>query len=40
MEINEFIKINRKFWSQFKIKNNGQKLLIEEPSFMQMLFLP
>jgi len=37
MEINEFIKINRKFWSQFKIKNNGQKLLIEEPGRITIL---
>ena len=28
----EFIKENRKFWSQFKIKKGEQKLLIEEPS--------
>jgi len=30
-EFNEFIKENRKFWSQFAIKNSGKKLLIEEP---------
>lgn len=30
-EFNEFIKENRKFWSEFTIKNNGKKLLIEEP---------
>ena len=29
--MNRFIKENRKFWSQFTIKNSGKKLLIEEP---------
>ncbi len=29
--MDKFIKENRKFWSQFTIKNNGKKLLIEEP---------
>jgi len=31
MKIDRFIKINRKFWSQFRTKDNGKKLLIEEP---------
>jgi len=30
--INNFIKENKKFWSQFRPKNNGKKLLIEEPN--------
>ncbi|OGZ33181.1 MAG: hypothetical protein A2V69_01475 [Candidatus Portnoybacteria bacterium RBG_13_40_8] len=29
--INRFIKENRKFWSQFTIKDSGKKILIEEP---------
>lgn len=29
--INKFITENRKFWSQFTIKDSGKKLLIEEP---------
>ncbi len=37
MKIDEFTKVNRKFWSQFKIKNNGQKLLIEEPGRITIL---
>ncbi len=30
--MDKFIKENRKFWSQFRTKDNGKKLLIEEPS--------
>jgi hypothetical protein len=33
----EFIKENRKFWSEFTIKNTGQKLLIEEPGWAMIL---
>ncbi|MDP2586988.1 MAG: hypothetical protein Q8P32_04445, partial [Candidatus Komeilibacteria bacterium] len=31
MEIQDFVKINKDFWSQFKIKQGGKKILIEEP---------
>ena len=31
------VKENRKFWSQFTIKDNGQKLLIEEPGWAMIL---
>ena len=37
MKINEFTKINKKFWSRFKTKDSGQKLLIEEPGRMTIL---
>lgn len=33
----EFIEKNREFWSQFKVKNNGQKLLIEEPGRIMIM---
>ena len=33
----KFIKENRKFWSQFKIKDNGKKLLVEEPGWATIL---
>ena len=32
----KFIKENRKFWSQFTIKDNGKKLLIEEPGWVMI----
>jgi len=35
--MSEFIKKNRKFWSQFKIKNSGKKILIEEPGRAMIL---
>jgi len=36
-EFNEFLKENRKFWSQFEIKNKGKKLLIEEPGRIMII---
>jgi len=37
--MNEFIKQNREFWSQFKIKNGDKKLLIEEPGRVMIVHL-
>lgn len=37
--MNEFIKKNRKFWSKFKIKDNGRKILIEEPGRVMIIHL-
>ncbi len=34
--MDEFIKENRKFWSQFTIKDSGKKLLIEEPGWIMI----
>ena len=35
--MNKFIKENRKLWSEFTIKDKGQKLLIEEPGWAMIV---